>query len=484
MRFLATIAAATVLAAATFTSPASASTASELKKQLKQKKHDIHHGADHELPIHSRHDWKQTFKQPYLYDNKTLPFWDLFDDAKLSKDFIRLAPSMPNSKGSVWARNSNDHREWHIEFQAHISGKGKVGSDGLAFWYTRERGKAGPILGSMDAWHGLGILIDSWDRDTDTANPYIFGVWDDGSKHLDGDKNKMGKILGGCHHDSRNSEKPFWIKVVYHADHRLQVFYDEDGLKWIPCFDAKDVILPTGYYFGLSAATGEHPDDHDVLAFETYELNPPYKAPKHKDHVMTYSEKRKAEQVHEVTEKAHDKDRADAQEHEYGHGADETSPASLQDLATTQWRIIESLDNLHARLDAARIGKGVVSTPSDHFSGDLPKEKVHEMLTKITGLAHEVTEIHESVTHHDAADSSNNLQHKVHELEAKLDIVSKGVRDLLELVNGQSSPIHHIGSAGGHGFFSYLFIIVSAQVLAALGYAAYQKYGNEIKKYN
>ncbi|KAI8870757.1 concanavalin A-like lectin/glucanase, partial [Ramicandelaber brevisporus] len=225
----------------------------------------------------SRHDWKLTFKKPYLYDNKTLPYWDLYGDAKLTPDYVRLSPNVAGSKGSMWAQQPNYHREWHAEFQAHISGTGDVGADGLAFWYTRERGQSGPILGSVDAWHGLGILIDSWDRDTDTANPYIFGVWDDGKLHLEGEKNKMGKILGGCYHDARNTQKPFWIKVVYHSDHHLQVFYDDNGTKWKQCFEAKDVDLPTGYYFGLSASTGDHPDDHDVLAFETYELNPPYK---------------------------------------------------------------------------------------------------------------------------------------------------------------------------------------------------------------
>lgn len=38
------------------------------------------------------------------------------------------------------------------------------------------------------------------------------------------------------------------------------------------CFSVQGVILPTGYYFGVSAATGALTDNHDILALRLYDL--------------------------------------------------------------------------------------------------------------------------------------------------------------------------------------------------------------------
>lgn len=65
---------------------------------------------------------------------------------------------------------------------------------------------------------------------------------------------------------------------------------DETGQRknYVDCFTHDGISLPTGYFFGLSAASGANPgtppslfplinprvlDDHDVYAFETYEIH-------------------------------------------------------------------------------------------------------------------------------------------------------------------------------------------------------------------
>lgn len=40
------------------------------------------------------------------------------------------------------------------------------------------------------------------------------------------------------------------------------------------CVRAENVFLPRSGYFGLSAATGGLADDHDIIKFLTYSLNP------------------------------------------------------------------------------------------------------------------------------------------------------------------------------------------------------------------
>jgi hypothetical protein len=55
------------------------------------------------------------------------------------------------------------------------------------------------------------------------------------------------------------------------------VFVDiqDDTQGFIRCFQAKDVDLPSGYHFGLSASSSNFADDHDVIYMETYQENAP-----------------------------------------------------------------------------------------------------------------------------------------------------------------------------------------------------------------
>jgi len=42
---------------------------------------------------------------------------------------------------------------------------------------------------------------------------------------------------------------------------------------WKECLSVKGVRLPTGYYFGVSAATGDLSDTHDIISVKLYELD-------------------------------------------------------------------------------------------------------------------------------------------------------------------------------------------------------------------
>ena len=57
----------------------------------------------------------------------------------------------------------------------------------------------------------------------------------------------------------------------------LNIYYYKDGIK-----------LPTGYYFGVTAATGDLTDTHDVITVKTYELDTPAGVSKVINKVMIY----------------------------------------------------------------------------------------------------------------------------------------------------------------------------------------------------
>jgi len=94
-------------------------------------------------------------------------------DVLLSQDYLRLAPSLQNKAGSIWTQNFNPHKEWQVEFSFRVSGRGYSGGEGLAFWYTKERGIAGDIYGSKDAWTGLAVFFDTSDMHEEVIMTYF-----------------------------------------------------------------------------------------------------------------------------------------------------------------------------------------------------------------------------------------------------------------------------------------------------------------------
>lgn len=63
------------------------------------------------------------------------------------------------------------------------------------------------------------------------------------------------------------------MKSVVNRVHVFVVFVDLENKKaWKQCLSVNGVRLPTGYYFGFSAATGELSDNHDLIGVRVYEL--------------------------------------------------------------------------------------------------------------------------------------------------------------------------------------------------------------------
>lgn len=49
----------------------------------------------------------------------------------------------------------------------------------------------------------------------------------------------------------------------------------ENKAAWKECLKVMGVRLPTGYYFGITATTGDLSDNHDILSIRLFELDVP-----------------------------------------------------------------------------------------------------------------------------------------------------------------------------------------------------------------
>ena len=165
-------------------------------------------------------------------------------------------------------------KDWEARVSVRIDGSGRLGGDGVAFWYAAEPGVLGKAFGSKEQWKGLGVFVDTFDNDGKRDNPYISVVVNDGTKTYRSATDAKDIELGGCRANVRKADSATVLRVAYRGSTRqLDVAYDLNANgAWRPCFSGI-VDLPLNYYLGVSAATGGVSDNHDVNYFELRRLD-------------------------------------------------------------------------------------------------------------------------------------------------------------------------------------------------------------------
>lgn len=115
-----------------------------------------------------------------------------------------------------------------------------------------------------------------------------------GTLHYDHDRDGTHTQLAGCEAKFRNLDYDTHISIKYERDIltgkiiltciHLKIFINnmfivstdiENKAAWKECFKVMGVKLPTGYYFGVTATTGDLSDNHDVLSIRLFELDVP-----------------------------------------------------------------------------------------------------------------------------------------------------------------------------------------------------------------
>ncbi|CAG9764058.1 unnamed protein product [Ceutorhynchus assimilis] len=230
--------------------------------------------------VHKKFEYKYSFKPPYLAQKDgSVPFWEYGGNAIASSENVRLAPSLKSQKGAIWTKNPLSFDYWEADVSFRISGRGRIGADGLAFWYVSKKGDYdGEVFGSSDKWNGLGIFFDSFDNDNKHNNPYIYAILNDGNTLFDHHNDGTTQQLAGCLRDFRNKPFPTRAKIDYYNNVLTLLFHNgmsNNEQDYELCFRAENVVLPKGGYFGLSAATGGLADDHDVIHFLTSSYGAP-----------------------------------------------------------------------------------------------------------------------------------------------------------------------------------------------------------------
>uniref|UniRef100_A0A8D0CXT3 Lectin, mannose-binding 2 n=1 Tax=Sander lucioperca TaxID=283035 RepID=A0A8D0CXT3_SANLU len=182
--------------------------------------------------------------------------WDFWGSTLVTSSYVRLTPDERSKQGSIWNTVPCYLKDWemHVHFKVHGSGKKNLHGDGIAVWYTKDKLHPGNIVHTFRSF------------------PYISAMVNNGSVNYDHGKDGRSSELGGCSAEIRNREHDTYLAIRY-SKGRLTVMVDvEDKNEWKECIDIGGVRLPTGYFFGASAATGDLSDNHDIISMKLYQL--------------------------------------------------------------------------------------------------------------------------------------------------------------------------------------------------------------------
>lgn len=203
--------------------------------------------------------------------------WEFMGNTMVMPEHIRLTPDLQSRQGAVWSRIPCYLRDWELRVQFKIHGEGKknLNGDGLAIWLTKERMQIGQVFGNANHFTGLGVFVDTYPNDVkqiERTFPFISAMVGNGSVEYEHDRDGRSTDLGGCTAHVRNVEYDTFLLIRY-MKNRLTVMTDTDGKQeWKDCLDMPGVRLPQGYHFGISSATGDLSDNHDLISLKLYEL--------------------------------------------------------------------------------------------------------------------------------------------------------------------------------------------------------------------
>lgn len=221
-------------------------------------------------------------KPPFLAEDNTR--WETGAGTTVEQGFVRLTPAAPGRQGYLWSRVPVSMTDWEVTFEVKIHSEQQTGGEGMAFWFT-SRKMLGPVFGASDYWDGLGVMIDTFNRDTETsAFPWITVIYNDGTQKYTAHDDGKSLSLGGCRSRVRNSEQTFAVRVTYMSSFLHVEIAKSRNQAGVPIFEKciGDIRIALGVdkFFGLSASTAHTGvglsvmDNHDVYQFMTYDLSP------------------------------------------------------------------------------------------------------------------------------------------------------------------------------------------------------------------
>ncbi|KAG0301907.1 hypothetical protein BGZ98_007958 [Dissophora globulifera] len=246
----------------------------------------------------------------------------------------------------------------------------------------------------------------------------------------------------------------------------------------VTCFEQKDLSLPTGYHFGISALSSDigTPDDHDLYSFEVYEVNPsakekaplrPHEAEMKRKGVaveVDAEDKETFEEVQKIVEEQ------EAKLKEETDGPSTPSPDQMAaEVTETQFRIIESLNTIHNKLESL----GAPVQPPESTAKSL--EEINAQINAMAASMHAMESVVQGLVDHvikqggiqSTPDITKVLKEELHNLNAKMEDM-----DTRQSFQHRLTQNRLVSSTS---WVSYVVFLILAQIVGVSAYTWYKK---------
>lgn len=161
-----------------------------------------------------------------------------------------------NQRGAVWADKTVQHQNWITDVEFRASGPERAGGN-LNIWLAKD----GPhVVGTSSLYtvrkfEGLVLVVDQYGG----TSGMIRGFLNDGNTDYSVHHNVDSLAFGHCLFPYRNLGRPAQIKLRQ-TDAKFSVEVDSHL-----CFESDKIRIPTGYNFGITAASADSPDSFEVF---------------------------------------------------------------------------------------------------------------------------------------------------------------------------------------------------------------------------
>lgn len=218
-----------------------------------------------------------TFSAPF----KQAEF-DISGDSRIADNAVDLVHGK-NQKGAIWSKDALGDSEFTLEavIRSAADLNTEIGKSGFTLWYTSKRLGAGDVHGGPSTWDGLAIMIDSL---ATGGGGSVRGHLNDGTTKFWNIKSLDTESLSLCRIDYRNAAGAITIRMGYSENEGFVV--DVNGQK---CFLSTEIVLPKGYFFGISANSDTA---GDTLSVEKLEATQGLK-PELRKHLPQFKEEEK-----------------------------------------------------------------------------------------------------------------------------------------------------------------------------------------------
>jgi len=237
-------------------------------------------------PEVGRHVYRQySLVHPYSENDVDIPGWSyagstVIGEGDHKSNYLRITPDRQSKVGNLWCKtpwmpvtkegDTTAPFEAFLRFKVHGQGT-KLFGDGFALWLTKESNEFGDVFGAPDQFTGLGITFDTYSNVNQGHQQYVSVILGDGTQKYDHEQDGGDIKLAGCANSFRGQEMD--ARIVYDGS-LLRMYLARLDEGWEECFIVRKVKIPKGYFFGLSAKTGDLADNHDVISFKVTDPAP------------------------------------------------------------------------------------------------------------------------------------------------------------------------------------------------------------------